>query len=1228
MNPNEENIRVNYKELRNLTTTFIDEFKEKKFYNKNSHFRIISKIFSFFVLLYGIANLAFMILVSIQGGENTDIKQNSQTGSNGQNNSKSSEILKIKNEVLTYILFGLIFFSFIINFLSKEYASKFYFSILYLQFFLFSANHFLMGTQIINYNILKNIVNISSNNNLTNDYFVVSYYNINFVILFSDCVFKFLWILTPLNNFIFLSCTMIFNLIFVIIYLPLNDYFTDGENDSTSGIHLVYFLFYLIFCFLIVLASKNILQIKKLLFLHSDNLSGGSIFNFNTTATSPGNFNFFSKIKNLNLGYVKWANNSILDKNNFFEKEGEILRYLLKQKFDYSKNEMTKGETSTLNALNLQEGNKFNFSNIECEEIMRNLLFNITDKENLSALFQHPNSYQPVLSNLNNSRSNTQTPRKFTLLKRASTFLQNIELEVSCKQLLGNESIENSNFNFNNSNYVYEDICENIIINRNKFKDFTFLGKSLVTKGVDKVLAVEIYAKVSNMSSAEQENYNIKNKEYIEFILNDVSKNDILNGMMQFMIRTGQYLHDFKNPLICIQNEISELKDENEVMMAMIWKHNDYIENKIYKKIDIELDECLAIQEKFEYTKLMSEYCQNMIGSYEDFSKRFMNQGSGANIIHKNFDLLNLLRFIENMMYVQLSRSNKKIKFVLNFESLLQKSLDSFSSSNDTDMNDEGYIIGSDESKLKRVLINILSNAEKFTPSGSITLNVSKEIIDLKKYIKFTVIDTGLGMTKNDLDKLFTPFFSNNQNEMNKNGCGLGLLIVKEFTEKLGIGIKVSSKINEGTRMTFFVEDRIIPVGESTLLREKDTSNIKFIPNSDMNSIEEESNEYKEYEIDDNTREILSEKLFNSMNFDKLESFKDLIDESMAYGDSLNGLRALDTIKFKRNQQINFKRRKLKLSAQLNYGKKNLSLTDMNKILKKKSDTAGGGNVLNLNLNIFNSRKNSIVSNVSKNTQSHKTIRTQRTQKSNFFKQNSYSIQNLNEICFNEINFEILPIKKEPFSFRRNMTKNSIKKTCTSTNEHQVQGLRKMFESKIMSSQSTFASSKFFTNFRKNKNDNLVESVISENNENGSKRIKTYNILIIDDEKSIRSFCKSMFSKLEDAKNTYNVEEADDGWTGLHKIFERFYLTREPYDMIITDDNMNLIDGSSLFNILLYLINNDCVKSRLDETFLNKFVICSSDPDNVKSKIAESGEYINLAICEKPLNIEYVKNLI
>ncbi len=85
---------------------------------------------------------------------------------------------------------------------------------------------------------------------------------------------------------------------------------------------------------------------------------------------------------------------------------------------------------------------------------------------------------------------------------------------------------------------------------------------------------------------------------------------------------------------------------------------------------------------------------------------------------------------------------------------------------------------------------------------------MEKEIINEKNFFKFIIQDTGIGMDNTDLQKLFTPFFSNNTTETNRNGCGLGLLIVKEITEKLGSGLKVSSELGKGTLVVFYVENK------------------------------------------------------------------------------------------------------------------------------------------------------------------------------------------------------------------------------------------------------------------------------------------------------------------------------------------------------------------------------------------------------------------------------------
>ena len=136
-------------------------------------------------------------------------------------------------------------------------------------------------------------------------------------------------------------------------------------------------------------------------------------------------------------------------------------------------------------------------------------------------------------------------------------------------------------------------------------------------------------------------------------------------------------------------------------------------------------------------------------------------------------------------------------------------------------------------------------------------------------------------------------------------------------------------------------------------------------------------------------------------------------------------------------------------------------------------------------------------------------------------------------------------------------------------------------------------------------------------------------ILILDDDKPIRSFCRNLFKKIED-KNPllgFEIEEAEDGTIGLIKILERISQNKKGFDMILTDDNMTYIDGSNMLHILLFMIENKFIKLEAGENIFNKFVICSSDVENVRKTVPfERNE--NLVICEKPLNMSTIKTLI
>ena len=113
-----------------------------------------------------------------------------------------------------------------------------------------------------------------------------------------------------------------------------------------------------------------------------------------------------------------------------------------------------------------------------------------------------------------------------------------------------------------------------------------------------------------------------------------------------------------------------------------------------------------------------------------------------------------------------------------------------------------------DNMKLRQVLINILGNAVKFTPEGgSVTLTVEKTAsYEDKTTLRFTVADTGIGMSKEFLPKIFDTFSQEDASSTNKYGSsGLGLAITKSIVEMMNGSISVESEKGKGTTFTLTV---------------------------------------------------------------------------------------------------------------------------------------------------------------------------------------------------------------------------------------------------------------------------------------------------------------------------------------------------------------------------------------------------------------------------------------
>jgi len=110
-----------------------------------------------------------------------------------------------------------------------------------------------------------------------------------------------------------------------------------------------------------------------------------------------------------------------------------------------------------------------------------------------------------------------------------------------------------------------------------------------------------------------------------------------------------------------------------------------------------------------------------------------------------------------------------------------------------------------DEKRLRQILINLLGNAIKFTKQGTITFKI--DYVD--EQFHFEVTDTGIGIAKEELDKIFLPFQQSGDQKYQAEGTGLGLSITKKLVDAMGGQLTVNSVLGQGSS---FVVVCLLPV--------------------------------------------------------------------------------------------------------------------------------------------------------------------------------------------------------------------------------------------------------------------------------------------------------------------------------------------------------------------------------------------------------------------------------
>lgn len=189
-------------------------------------------------------------------------------------------------------------------------------------------------------------------------------------------------------------------------------------------------------------------------------------------------------------------------------------------------------------------------------------------------------------------------------------------------------------------------------------------------------------------------------------------------------------------------------------------------------------------KEYLQKAKSSSNALLNVINDILDYSKI---EAGKIDINVQKFKLQDLLDNVSNLFGYQIYEKN--LELIFNLDKEIPEQL-------------EG-----DSLRIMQVLNNLVGNAVKFTHEGSITVDISiisKDESSRKINLGFCIADTGIGISKENINKLFSAFEQgDNSNTRQYGGTGLGLLISKKITNLMGGKIWVESEINKGTKFHF-----------------------------------------------------------------------------------------------------------------------------------------------------------------------------------------------------------------------------------------------------------------------------------------------------------------------------------------------------------------------------------------------------------------------------------------
>ena len=222
------------------------------------------------------------------------------------------------------------------------------------------------------------------------------------------------------------------------------------------------------------------------------------------------------------------------------------------------------------------------------------------------------------------------------------------------------------------------------------------------------------------------------------------------------------------------------------------------------------------LPEQAEYLHIIERSGEHLLTLINDILEMSRIEAGRTRLQEHAFDLHQLLHDLRDMFHLRAQK--KRLQLVLTIAAHVP------------------HYVSADEGKLRQILINLLSNAIKFTHQGRVQLSCSAHPLqqatttdnhapiaqEHRFLLHFAVADSGIGITPDELSRIFDPFIQNRNSQQSQEGTGLGLPISQHFAQIMGSELLVESTPSQGS--TFFFDLNVrevtgtdIPVGSSRL---------------------------------------------------------------------------------------------------------------------------------------------------------------------------------------------------------------------------------------------------------------------------------------------------------------------------------------------------------------------------------------------------------------------------